>query len=97
SVGAERDRFAVLQPDQEVVPGGRFLERVEGAVVEDVAVLVDLDERRAAVVGRRPQYRLQVLAVGVDGTGDDRGGRPQRRRQRVERRVRRADRGRLGD
>jgi hypothetical protein len=29
------------------------LSTVEGAVVEDRAVLVDLDERRAAVLGRR--------------------------------------------
>ena len=44
----EPDRLAVLEPDREVVAGVGLLQRLEGAVVEDVAVLVDLDERRAA-------------------------------------------------
>jgi hypothetical protein len=80
-----------------VVAGARVLDQLEGAVVEDVAVLVDLHERRALVLGRRTQHRLQVLAVGVDGAGHERRLRAQRQRQRVERRVRRAGRRRLGD
>jgi hypothetical protein len=71
--------------------------RVEGAVVEDVAVLVDLDQRGAAVLGRRAQHRGQVLAVGVDGAGHEGGLGAERQRERVERRVQRAERRGLGD
>ena len=56
-----RRRAATGSPSVEVEqPGLRLvavLEHVEGAVVEDRAVLVDLDERRAAVLGGRPQHR----------------------------------------
>ena len=54
AVGAEADRLAVHERDQHLLaalPAGDVLER---AVVEDVAVLEDLDERRAAVGVRRP-------------------------------------------
>ncbi len=63
----ERDRLAVLKADQHRVAAGRVLQHVERTVVEDGAVLVDLDERAAFVCGGRTQHRLQVLAVGVDG------------------------------
>ena len=90
AVLAEGDRLAVLEPDQRLVAGVGLLEQVERAVVEDVAVLVDLDERRALVLGGRAQDLLEVLAVGVDGTGDEARLGPERERDRVERRVRRA-------
>ena len=61
AVDAEGDRRAVLEPDGDVVAGLGVLERVEGAVVEDVAVLVDLDERRAVVLGRRPSTDVRCL------------------------------------
>src|SRR6266540_2033634 len=48
---AESDRLAVLEPDL-VGPAGLAPYGVESPVVEDVAVLVDLDEGRA-LVGRR--------------------------------------------
>ena len=51
---AEADRLAVLQVDEHVRARVLVEDRVERAVVEDVAVLVDLDERRALVlVGTR--------------------------------------------
>ncbi len=51
--GAEPDRLAVHERDDRVGLGVGVLDRVEGAVVEDRAVLVDLDQRGAAVGGGR--------------------------------------------
>jgi hypothetical protein len=72
-------------------------DRVEGAVVEDVAVLVDLDERRALVLVGPAQDLLQVLPVEVVGAGDEAGLRPERQAERVERVVERAERRGLRD
>jgi hypothetical protein len=65
-VAAEADRLAVLQPDHGLLGLLLVLQGVEGAVVEDVAVLVDLDQGRALVGGGLAQHLRQVLAVGVD-------------------------------
>ena len=94
---AEADRLAVDQRDDRVGLGVVVLDRVERAVVEDRAVLVDLDERRAAVGGGRGEHRGEVLAVGVDGAGHERRLGAQRQGDRVERVVERAHRGGLGD
>ena len=56
-------------------------DRVEGAVVEDVAVLVDLDEGRALVFGGRAQGRGDVLLLDVDRAGDEGGLGAERQRQ----------------
>ena len=85
------------QRDRPVVARVRFLEQVERTVVEDVAVLVDLDQSRALMGGRVAQHRLQVLAVGVERAGDERRLRPERYRDRVEGRVDGAHWRRLGD
>ena len=77
--------------------GVGVLDGVEGAVVEDRAVLVDLDERRAAVGGGGGEHLGQVLAVGVDGAGHERRLGAERQRDRVERVVHRAHRRGLGD
>ena len=92
---AEPDRLAVLQPDQQVTTGRRVLYRPERLVVEDRAVLVDLDERRSPVIRRGPQHAGEVLAVGVDRAGHEPGLGADGERQRVERGVQRAERGRL--
>ena len=94
---AEPDRLAVLERDDRVGLGVLVLDRVERAVVEDRAVLVDLDERGASVRGRRGQHRGEVLAVGVDGAGHEGALGAERQRDRVERVVQRAHRRRLGD
>ncbi len=70
---------------------------VEGAVVEDVAVLVDLDERRALVSGGGAQRLRHVRLVRVDRARHERRLRPERQRDRVEGMVLRAERRRLGD
>ena len=73
------------------------LEHVERAVVEDRAVLVDLDQRRAPVLRGRAQRLGEVLAVGVGRAGHERGLGAEGQRDRVERVVHRAHRGGLGD
>ena len=60
---------------------------VEGAVVEDVAVLVDLDEGRALVLGGGAQHLGDVCAVGVHGARDEGRLGAERERERVERVV----------
>ena len=94
---AEADRLAVLELDD--VRRARLLvgQRVEGAVVEHRAVLVDLDQRGARMGGRGAQHRRQVVLVGVERARDERRAGAERERDRVERRVGRAERRRLGD
>src|ERR1700722_9047646 len=52
---AERDRLALMDVDQPLL-GALFAQQVERAVVENRAVLQDLDEGRAAVLGSSPQH-----------------------------------------
>ena len=71
AIAAEDHGPAVLE-HQRVVALARLVgEVVERAVVEDVAVLEDLDERRAAVGVRAPQDLLQMLGLDVDAAGDE--------------------------
>ena len=72
-------------------------DRVEGAVVEDVAVLVDLDERRAAVGGGRAQGCGHVRLVGVHRARHEARLGPGRQRHRIERVVLRPERRGLSD
>jgi hypothetical protein len=48
-------------------------DRVECAVVEHVAVLEDLDERRASMGVRLPEDLHHVLAVEIVRAGDEAG------------------------
>jgi hypothetical protein len=96
-VRAEPDRLTVGQPDQLIVPRGGVLQRRERVVIEDRAVLVDLNERRPRVIGGRPQHAGEVLAVRVDAAGHEGGLGAQGQRHGVERVVQRAEWGRFGD
>ena len=58
---AEPDRLAVFEPDGDLVLAGGVLQRLEGTVVEDVAVLVDLHQRGARVDRRCLQDLLAAL------------------------------------
>src|SRR5712691_452895 len=78
------DRLAVLQPHDIVLARTGFGDRSERVVVEDRAVLVDLDERRAPVIGSRAQHAGEVLAVRVDRASYEAGLGAERERQRVE-------------
>src|SRR5439155_4360057 len=70
---------------------------VERAVVVDVAVLVDLDERRTPVRRGTPKHAGQPGLVGVDRAGDERRLRAERDGERIERVVHAAERRRAGD
>lgn len=72
-VGAEEDGLSVFEADDRVLGAFLVLEGFEGAVVEDVAVLVDLHECGAGVVGGGAEHAGEVFAVGVDGAGDEGG------------------------
>ena len=88
---AEADRLAGLEHDHVVLARLLLAHGVEGAVVEDVAVLVDLDERRALVLGGGAQDLSHMAAVGVHRARHERGLRAERERERVERVVLRAE------
>ena len=81
TIGAEADRLAVLEGDEHVGPHLLAGDGLEGAVVEDVAVLEDLDERRALVVVGGPEGLDHVLAVEVVGAGHERGLGAERHRR----------------
>ena len=70
-LGAEADGLAVDEGDEVVGAGVAAGDLLEGAVVEDVAVLVDLDEGGALVVVRPAEDLLHVLAVHVVGPGHE--------------------------
>ena len=88
AVGAEPDRLAVLEVDHHLVADLAAGDVVERAVVEHVAVLEDLDERRTLVGVGLTEHLHHVLAVEVVGAGDEAGLGAERHRQRVERRGR---------
>ena len=93
----EHDRLSVHQADL-VVDALRLLpQHVERTVVEHVAVLIDLDERRPLMRDRLSQDVAQVLPVVVEGARHERGLGAQRHRDRVERMVHRAERRGLRD
>ena len=87
----------MLQPDLIQLPLPLRPHRVEGAVVEHVAVLVDLDESRALVGGGRLQRRGHVGLVGVHGARHEARLGAQRQGHRVERVVLRPERRGLRD
>ncbi len=79
ALGAEADGLAVAQRDEHLVAVGLGGDRLEGAVVEDVAVLEDLDEGRAPVVVGAPERLDHVGAVHVVGAGHEVASAPRAR------------------
>ena len=73
TVGAEDDRLTVMEIDHHLVADLALDDVVERAVVEHVAVLEDLDERRALVIVRLAEDLHHVLAIEVVGAGDEAG------------------------
>ena len=88
---AEQQRFPVLERQGVVVAPFLFAEVVECAVVEDVAVLVDLDEGRPAVAVRVEHRLFEVRREHVHAASDERGPRAERERDRIERPVHRSE------
>ena len=70
-LGAEPDRLAVLERDQHLVADRLGGDALEGGVVEDVAVLEDLDERGALVLVGAAERLDHVVAVHVVGAGHE--------------------------
>src|SRR5215469_10936683 len=70
---------------------------VERAVIEDVAVLQDLNEGRTAMVVGALQRLAEMLLLNVDRTGDKGRMRSQSHSERVEGKINRTERSRLGD
>ena len=64
---------AVLEVDHHLLAGVPAGDVVERAVVEHVAVLEDLDERRTPVGVRRTEDLHHVLAIEVVGASHERG------------------------
>ncbi len=91
-VRAEPDRLAVMKLDDHVGPLLFGRDGLERPIVEHVAVLVHLDERRALVVVRPAEHLDHVLAVHVVGPSHERGFGAERDGHRVERRVERPER-----
>src|ERR1700754_2886579 len=63
---AEDHRLAGFEIEYAVGTNSAFGEVVEGVVVEDVAVLVDLDERDALVPRGGLDYRAEMFDVDID-------------------------------
>src|SRR5205085_2196543 len=71
AVFAEDHRLAVFKIDHVVGPTRAFGEVFKRAVVEDVAILIDLDEGDAFVPRRRLNGRAQVLHINVERARDE--------------------------
>src|SRR5260370_6568192 len=96
AVFSEDERLAVFQLNH-VLAACLFVGEVfPGAVVEDVAILEDLDVRGASMGCGLAQRFFQMLLEDVHGAGHERGFRPDGQRNGIERPVRRAIRSGLG-
>ena len=93
---AEADRLAVVERDEHRRPVCLARNLLEGAVVEDVAVLIHLDERRSVVGVGRGEGLLHVGPVHVVGPRDEGRLGADGQADRVEGMVDRAERSRLG-
>src|SRR5262249_164555 len=87
TVLAEDQRLAVDQLERGVGLGVALRGIFPGAVVEDVAVLVDLEKGGAGVLGGALERFAEVLDVDIDATGDEGGFTANGERQRMERVV----------
>jgi len=71
-VFAEHQGLAMLEIDHVVILDLLVGGIEEGVVIEDVAILIDLDKSRPFVVGGPLKDVGQMLDVDVNGTGDER-------------------------
>ena len=97
AVGTEANLLTVMEVDDHLralFASGDVLER---AVVEHVAVLEDLDERRAPVGVRRTEHLGHVFAIEVVGSGNETGFGAEGHGERIERLIDRSERGRFRD
>jgi hypothetical protein len=74
-----------------------FCVDLEGAVVEDITVLIDLEEGSALMGVTPDQHLLQVFGIPVHAPRDEAGIGPPGKREGIERMVKAAERRRLGN
>src|SRR5690606_32072470 len=94
---AEQERLPVLDQQLPLLLVLLGAERLEGAVVEDVAVLVDLREGRSAVRRGAAQHHGEVLGLRVDGASDEAAVGPEGKARRIDGLIRAAQGSALGD
>src|SRR5205823_9928711 len=86
----KNQRLAMLQLDHGVELAGLVRGIIPSVVVEDIAVLIDLDERSPFMLGGPLERLAQVLHVYVDRAGDERSLAADGNRQWIERIIDRA-------
>src|SRR5262249_42228272 len=91
------ERLAVFEYQLRVSFDVLLRQRGESAVVENVAVLQNLDEGGAAVLVGAAHDVLQVLGLDIDCPCNERSVGTKCNRKRIERVINRAERRRLGD
>ena len=64
---AKDERLAVLEFNDVVSPGPALGRLIPGTIIENVAVLVDLDERCSAMLGGSFKSGAEMLDVDIDG------------------------------
>src|SRR6185312_4476679 len=97
AIVAETQRLAVFEVDHALLAHVLVRERVKRTIVEDVAVLENLDERHALVLCGLVERLLQVPDIAVERARNERGAGRERHPNRVERLLGRAVRRRLRD
>ena len=58
--------LAMFEVEYAIRPHASLCKLVEGVIVKDVAVLVDLNKRHAFVFGRRLDHSTKMLDVNID-------------------------------
>src|SRR5512139_4109359 len=94
---AENERLVVLEHELMIGFGFLLRERAERPIIENVAILQDFDERRAAVLEGPADQVLQMFGLDVDAAGDEGAVGTESDRHRVERMIGRAEWRRFGD
>src|SRR5882757_374974 len=90
-------RLALFQEQGLHRLGTLFGKDLKSSVIEDIAVLVDLEERGSPVSLAAKQHLLQVFRVAVHGAGYKTRISPHSKGQRVKRMIDAAEWCRLGD
>ena len=96
AVLAEDHRLAVLEIKHAIRAHASFGKGIKGVIVEDVAVLIDLDKRDAFVPGGGFDHAAQMFDVDVDRARHEGRLAGDGQRKRIDRIVDRAHRRRLG-
>jgi hypothetical protein len=97
SVLSKDHRLAMLEFDRGVVASGFVLGIAERSIIEHVAVLIDLDKARTAMVRRSLENCSEVFDVAVNGTGDERRLGANCHTDRIQRVIDHPHGGTLGD